>query len=231
MKIGIIGAGMIGGTLTRRLTELGHEVRVANSRDPETLSDLAEETGATPVWVSEVPEGVDLIVVTIPTKNVPDLPDDLFDDVPDEVPVVDTCNYYPRERDGRIEQIEEEMSESRWVEKQIGHPVIKAFNNIYYESLMNKGRPEGAEDRVALPVAGDDEETKAVVCELVDELGFDPIDAGGLDESWRQQPGTPVYTTDLDADGVRDALGEAGPERPLEFTATDDSPGTFENPA
>jgi predicted dinucleotide-binding enzyme len=231
MTIGIIGAGMIGGTLTRRLTELGHDVQVANSRDPETLEDLAEETGATPVWAEEAPDGADLVVVTIPEANVPDLPDDLLDDVSDDVPVVDTGNYYPRERDGRIEPIEEGMPESRWVEQQLGHPVIKAFNNIYFISLRDKGRPEDADDRIALPVAGDDEETKAIVCDLVDELGFDPVDAGGLDESWRQQPGTPVYVADLDAGGVREALDEATPERPDDFTATDESPGTFENPA
>lgn len=231
MKVGIIGAGMIGGTLTRRLTELGHEVRVANSRAPETLDDLAEETGATPVWAGEVPEGADLIIVTIPEANVPALPDDLLDDVPDEVPVVDTGNYYPRERDGRIAPIEERMPESRWVEQQLGHPVIKAFNNIYFESLRDEGQSADADDRIALPVAGDDEEAKAVVFDLIDELGFDPVDAGGLDESWRQQPGTPVYTADLDADGVREALAEASPERPEDFTATDDSPGTFTDPA
>ena len=231
MKVGIIGAGMIGGTLTRRLTELGHEVRVANSRAPETLDDLAEETGATPVWAGEVPEGADLIIVTIPEANVPALPDDLLDDVPDEVPVVDTGNYYPRERDGRIAPIEERMPESRWVEQQLGHPVIKAFNNIYFESLRDEGQSADADDRIALPVAGDDEEAKAVVFDLIDELGFDPVDAGGLDESWRQQPGTPVYTADLDADGVREALVEASPERPEDFTATDDSPGTFTDPA
>ena len=231
MKVGIIGAGMIGGTLTRRLTELGHEVRVANSRAPETLDDLAEETGATPVWAEEVPEGADLIIVTIPEANVPALPDDLLDDVPDEVPVVDTGNYYPRERDGRIAPIEERMPESQWVEQQLGHPVIKAFNNIYFESLRDEGQSADADDRIALPVAGDDEEAKAVVFDLIDELGFDPVDAGGLDESWRQQPGTPVYTADLDADGVREALAEASPERPEDFTATDDSPGTFTDPA
>ncbi|MEF8817659.1 NADPH-dependent F420 reductase [Salinibacter sp.] len=231
MTIGIIGAGMIGSTLTRRLTELGHEVRVANSRAPDTLGELAEETGATPVWAEEVPKGADLIIVTIPEANVPDLPDGLLGDVPDEVPVVDTGNYYPRERDGRIGPIEEGMPESRWVEQQLGRPVIKAFNNIYFESLRDNGRPAGADDRIALPVAGDDPETKAVVCDLIDELGFDPIDAGGLDESWRQQPGTPAYTADLDAEGVREALADASPERPTGFTATDDSPGTFADPA
>ncbi len=231
MKIGIIGAGQIGGTLTRRLTELGHEVSVANSRGPETLTDLAEETGATPVHTREAARAGELVVVTIPEAAVQDLPEDLFKGVPDDVVVVDTGNYYPRERDGRIEEIENGTPESRWVERRLGRPVIKAFNNIRASHLMELGRPAGDPERIALPVAGDDPEAKAVVMRLVDELGFDPIDAGELDESWRQQPGTPVYVADLDAEGVRRALREASPERPAEFRGTEDSPGSFRNPA
>src|SRR5260221_1938957 len=131
MKIGIIGAGQIGGTLTRRLTSLGHKVFVANSRGPETLSDLAAETGATAVAVREACRGVGLIVVTIPQKNIPNLPAGLFADTPDRLVVVDTGNYYPRQRDGRIEAIEAGLPESRWGEQQVGRPVVKAFNNIY----------------------------------------------------------------------------------------------------
>src|SRR5262249_6771339 len=131
MKIGIIGAGQIGGTLTRRLTALGHKVVVANSRGPETLADLAAQTGATAVPVRDAVRGVDLVVVTIPEKRIPSLPTGLFADVDKSVVVVDTGNYYPRQRDGRIDGIEAGMPESRWVEQQLGHPVIKAFNNIY----------------------------------------------------------------------------------------------------
>ena len=231
MKIGMIGAGQIGGTLTRRLTELGHEVFVANSRGPETLTELAEETGATPVHAREAARSGEVVVVTIPEASVRDLPDDLFEGVPDDVVVVDTGNYYPRERDGRIREIEEGMPESRWVERELGRPVVKAFNNIRASHLMSMGKPAGDPDRIGLPVAGDDPEAKAVVMRLIDELGFDPVDAGELDESWRQQPGTPVYVTDLDADGVRRALEEASPERPPEFRATAESPGSFRQPA
>lgn len=231
MKIGIIGAGQIGGTLTRRFSELGHEVSVANSRGPETLRGLAEETGATPVTAREAARAGEVVIVTIPQANIRDLPDDLFEGVPDDVVVVDTGNYYPRERDGRIEPIEEGLPESRWVADQLGRPVIKAFNNIYAKHLMELGRPAGHPDRIALPVAGDDPEAKAVVLDLIDELGFDGVDAGGLDESWRQQPGTPVYVEDLDAEGVRRALAEASPERTEQWRATDESPGTFANPA
>jgi 8-hydroxy-5-deazaflavin:NADPH oxidoreductase len=230
MKIGIIGAGQIGGTLTRRLTALGHEVLVANSRGPQSLSELASETGATAVSVPEAVRGADLVVVTIPEKNIPDLPTGLFAATPDRVVVVDTGNYYPRQRDGRIEAIETGLPESKWVAQQLGRPVIKAFNNIYAKHLLELGRPRGAPDRIALPVSGDDDAARAIVLKLVDELGFDGVDAGGLDESWRQQPGTPVYTEDFDAEGVRRALSEARKERTAEWRATTNSPGSFTAP-
>ncbi len=231
MKIGIIGAGQIGGVLTRRLTALGHKVFVANSRGPETLSGLAAETGATAVSAAEAARSGELVVVTIPLKDVPKLSRGLFAGVPDSVVVVDTCNYYPRKRDGRIEAIEAGLPESRWVEQQLGRPVIKAFNNIFAEHLLKLGKPTGAPGRIALPIAGDNPAAKAVVLRLVDELGFDPIDAGGLDDSWKQQPGTPVYTKDHDAAGVVRALSEAKKERQPEWFATPASPGTFQKPA
>jgi predicted dinucleotide-binding enzyme len=220
MKIGIIGAGQIGGTLTRRLTALGHKVAVANSRGPETLKDLAAETGATAVPVRDAVRDADLVVVTIPEKNIPKLPKDLFAKADKKLAVVDTGNYYPRQRDGRIAGIEAGSTESRWVEQQLGHPVIKAFNNIYARHLLEKGKPAGTTGRIALPVAGDNAAAKAVVLKLVDELGFDAVDAGGLDESWRQQPGSPVYAKDFDAAGVRRALAAAKPDRTEEWRAT-----------
>ena len=220
MKIGIIGAGHIGGTLTRRLTALGHDVYVANSRGPDTLRDLAAETGAKAVTVKEAARsGTDLVIVTIPMKSIPGLPRDLLAGTPEDTPIVDTGNYYPQQRDGRIEGIEEGTTESLWVSKQLGRPVVKAFNNIYAGHLLKKGQPAGTPGRIALPVAGDDERAKAIVLKLVDELGFDAVDAGGLDESWRQQPGTPVYAADFDAEGVREALSKASKERKPEWRA------------
>lgn len=219
MKIGIIGAGHIGGTLTRRFSALGHKVFVANSRGPESLKDLAAETGATPVSVEEAARSGEVVVVTIPMKNIPELPRDLFKGVPGNVVVIDTNNYYPQQRDGRIDAIENGMVESRWVEQQLGRPVVKAFNNIYADHLLRKGKTAGTVGRIALPVSGDDQRSKEIVLRLVDELGFDPVDSGGLDESWRQQPATPVYATDREAEGVRQALSEASKERTPEFKA------------
>jgi 8-hydroxy-5-deazaflavin:NADPH oxidoreductase len=169
--------------------------------------------------------------VTIPQAKVPNLPKDLFAGVPASVPVVDTGNYYPQQRDGRIDGIEDGLPESRWVERQIGRPVVKAFNNIYALHLRDQGKPAGAAGRIALPVAGDDPQAKAVVMKLIDELGFDAVDAGGIDESWRQQPATPVYTADLDAAGVRDGLERADPLRKPAWRATARSPGNFDHPA
>ena len=231
MKIGIIGAGNIGGALTRRLTQLGHQVFVANSRGPASLAGLAKETGAKAVTVAEAARAGEVVVVTIPEAKIRDLPKDLFSGVPENVVVIDTGNYYPRERDGRIEEIEAGMPESRWVEHQLGRAVIKTFNNIYAQHLLEKGSPAGTPGRIALPVSGDDARAKQVVMRLVDELGFEAVDAGGLDDSWRHQPGTPVYATDFDADGVRRGLADAKRERTPQWRATDKSPGTFDRPA
>lgn len=228
LKIGMIGAGNIGSTLTRHFTRLGHDVLVANSRGPESLAELARETGAKPVTVTEATRGRDLVVVTIPEAKVPELPSGLFENASPDLIVIDTGNYYPRERDGKIDGIENGLTESRWVQQQLGHPVIKVFNNIYAEHLAKKGKPQGAPGRIALPVSGDDPEAKTVVMELVNDIGFDAVDAGGLDESWRQQPGTPVYATDFDAAGVRQALAQATPERKPEWRATPESPSARE---
>jgi|SRR5215469_3294406 len=131
--------------------------------------------------------------------------------VPKDTVVVDTGNYCPRQRDGRVTEIEAGLPESRWVEQKIGHPVVKAFNNIYVyaKHLNDLGRPKGAADRIALPIAGRQSQSEGIVLRLVDELGFDGVDASRLDESWRQQPGTSVCAQDFDAAGVHRALEQA----------------------
>ena len=231
MKIGIIGAGNIGRVLALRWVEHGHEVLIGNSRGPDTLGEVARETGAKPAELADVVRGAAVIVVTIPEKKVLDLPAGLFDDVPDTTVVIDTGNYYPRERDGRIEGIESGMMESAWVSQQVGRPVIKVFNNIYADHLRNLGKPEGTPGRIALPVSGDNADAKAVVIQLVNEVGFDAVDNGGIDDSWRHQPGTPVYTKDFDQEGVKSALQKAERTRTPQWTATDKSPGNFDHPA
>jgi predicted dinucleotide-binding enzyme len=219
MKIGIIGAGSMGGTLARRFASLGHHVSMANSRGPETLAELATETGAVPVPILEAGRDADVMIIAIPEKNIPDLPEGLLDSLPEGGVLIDSGNYAPQQRDGRIDELENGVIESRWVEAHLGHAVIKAFNNVRPPSLLNLAKPAATPGRVALPVAGDDARAKAVVIDLIDQLGFDGIDAGGLDESWRQQPGTPVYCTDLDLEDAEKALAAASPVRPAEWRA------------
>jgi len=219
MRVGVVGAGSMGRTLAGHLVTLGHEVAIANSRGPETLAGLASEIGATAVSVVDAVKAVAVVIIAIPTKAVADLPQALFANVPDSVVVIDVGNYHPELRDGRIDAIDRGMLDSQWVAQQIGHPVIKAFNNILARSLLEKGAPRGTRGRIALSVAGDSADAKATVLRLVDDLGFDAVDGGDLDNSWRQQPGTPAYCRDLDAVALRRALAEPDRSRIAEYRA------------
>jgi len=208
MRIGIIGTGNIGTTLIRKLTRAGHAVQMANSRGPETLGELAEETGAQAVTAPEAAQGVDVVILSIPLNRLSRMKA-LLAQLPDGVVVADTSNYYPH-RDGNIPALDRgDQTESEWVSQQIGHPVIKAWNNVLAGTFADKGLPPGAEGRIALSVAGDNPAAKQTVLSLVEDTGFDAIDGGSLAESWRQQPGTPGYCTDLTADELRRALAAA----------------------
>jgi predicted dinucleotide-binding enzyme len=213
MKIGIIGTGNIGGTLARKFKAAGHDIRVANSRGINGVRAFAEEIGAEPVDIRGAVEGADVIVLSIPLPALSALPADLFAAVPGSVPVVDTSNYYPGLRDPNIAEIDQGMTESVWVSKQIGHPVIKAFNNILAYTLAELGSAQGTPGRLAAAVAGDDPKAKETVMSLVNQAGFDPVDGGSLEESWRQQPCTPGYCCDYDADTLRKALLTASKEQ------------------
>lgn len=222
MKIGIIGAGQIGGTLTRRLAALGHDVTVSNSRDPETLAELAAETGAKAVWNTDAAQDADLVIVSIPQKNTPDLPSTIVESAKPGAPIIETNNYYPQQRDGLIAEIEAGTPESVWVAGYLGSraaDVVKVFNGIWWKHLLENGVPAGTPGRIALPIAGADGAGKKLVFDVVDELGFDPVDGGDLSESWRQQPGTPVYGKDYDVEATKKALAEATTERTAEWRA------------
>lgn len=219
MKIGIIGSGYIGTALVRHLTKLGHDVMIANSRGPETLSNIAAETGATAVTAEQAATAEDLVIVTIPEKSVPELPIAALS--ASKATIIDTGNYYPS-RDGELKEIVDGMPDSAWVASVIGHPVIKAFNNIYAQSLAEKGKPAGTPNRIALSVAGDDDQQKKLVMELIDAMGFDPIDCGSLSDSWKQQPGTPAYCNDLDKEALQAALDQADDNKREEYRAEAD---------
>jgi predicted dinucleotide-binding enzyme len=223
MRIGVIGAGSMGGTIARHLAKCGHHVSIANSRGPASLTALAAEIGATPVSVVYAAQAGEIVILAIPTKAVADLPSALFANSPGRAVVIDIGNYHPELRDGRIDAIDRGMLDSQWVAQQIGRPVIKAFNNIFAKSLLEKGVRTGTTGRIALPVAGDSLDAKAAVFRLVDELGFDPVDGGDLDNSWRQQPGTPAYCRDLGVAALRRALAEADRSRIAEYRAEEEA--------
>lgn len=184
--------GMIGGTLARLATAAGLDVVLSNSRGPGTLSELVTELGhharaATP---AEAAQAGDLVVATIPLGSYAELPADALAGKT----VIDTMNYYPQ-RDGRIPELDaDQLTSSELVRRHLAaSQVVKAFNNIAFMSLATSARPTGAHDRSALPIAGDDSTAKADVAELLDILGYDAVDLGGLADSWRSEPNTPVY--------------------------------------
>jgi predicted dinucleotide-binding enzyme len=209
MKIGILGVGHIGKTLARKLAAAGHEVKVANSRGPETIAADALTTGARAVTASQAVENVDVVILSIPLNRLSDVAP-LIAKLPAETVVMDTSNYYPQ-RDGKIDALEADDVESVWVTKQLGRPIVKAWNSIFADSFAKKGKPPGVPDRIALPVAADRQRDRTIGMQLVEDTGFDAFDAGELAESWRQQPGAPCYCTDLIRAELPAAL--AGAER------------------
>src|SRR6266550_4426749 len=192
MNIGLIGPGDIGSVIVRKLRDAGYSVKMANERGPESLKDLAAKTGAIPVSIEQVVQDVDILFIVLPQKAIPELPKGLLNKAKKETIVIDVGNYYPF-RDGRIDEIENGLTESVWVERQVGRPVVKVLNTIPSKALMAAGRPAGSRDRVALPISGDNTKAKEIVAQLIDRIGFDSVDAGTIAESWRQQPGSPVY--------------------------------------
>jgi predicted dinucleotide-binding enzyme len=193
MNIGIIGSGSMGSSLATKLVKLRHNVSIANSRGPDSLKQFADDIGARASTVEDAVKNKNVVIVSIPQKNIPDLEKKFFARLPGETVVIDTGNYYPGLRDGTIYALEESGIDSLWVQEQLGVPVIKAFNSILAESILHLGKPKGVDDRVALAVSGDDRRAKQIIFTLADELGFDPFDVGPIGQSWKQQPGSPVY--------------------------------------
>ena len=206
MKIGIIGTGAIGGTIAKKMAEAGHSVKI-NSDNANKLNERAEELGVKAANKKDVVNDVDVIILSVPTIAIPTLPKDLFADVPEHVIVVDTSNYYPF-RDADIEEIKNGKVESIWVSEQLGRPVVKAFNNLLAETLISGGKKADAEDRIAMAIAGDDPQAKKVIATLINDAGYDVVDSGKLSESWRHQPGTPAYCTELNAEELKQALSD-----------------------
>jgi len=212
MNIGIIGSGEMGSCLASKFVKLGHTVSIANSRGPASLKQLTEDIGAAAATVEEATKNKRVIIVAIPQKNVQDLPKKLFKDLPEDVVVLDTGNYYPSLRDGAIPALDQGGIDSLWVQEQSGIPVVKVFNSILATSLKVMGRTRGEKSRIALAVSGDDTKAKEVVFRLVEELGFDPFDVGNISQSWKQQPGSSIYCRDINLEELKKRVDTMGAE-------------------
>jgi 8-hydroxy-5-deazaflavin:NADPH oxidoreductase len=206
--IGLIGAGHIGSQIARLAVAHGYNVVISNSRGPETLSDLVKELGpnARAATVVDAARAGDIVVVTIPLKSIRSVPvEPLIGKV-----VIDTNNYYP-ERDGHIPELDNESTTtSELLQSRLPQSkVVKAFNHIYAAQLTTDGRPAGTKNRRALVIAGDDPAAKAVVANLLDQFGFDAVDAGPLKEGWRIQRDTPGYGPRRNAEELKRDLAAA----------------------
>ncbi|HSU26691.1 MAG TPA: NAD(P)-binding domain-containing protein [Pyrinomonadaceae bacterium] len=200
MKIGIIGAGHIGGNAARLFVKAGHQVAISNSRGPQTLADLVEELGdnAEAVNIEDAIDFGDVIFVSIPLGRIEELPTEGFDGKI----VVDSNNYYP-ERDGQIAALDDgKTTSSELLARHLrGARLVKGFNTIWFEHLRTQGDTGlPLEKRRAIFIAGDDSEAKAVVANLIEDIGFAAVDTGFLHEGGlSQQPGTPIYNQELTA--------------------------------
>jgi predicted dinucleotide-binding enzyme len=211
MKIGILGTGNIGKTLVTRLSQAGHDVKVANSRGPDTIDPELLASGARAATTEDALVDVEVVILSIPLNRLSSIAT-LVSGLPEDTVVIDTSNYYPF-RDEKIEAIEQGQVESLWVTEQLGRRVVKAWNAIGSASLAKKAKPAGAADRIAIPVAADHDRDREVTMSLVNDTGLDAVDAGPLADSWRQQPGAPVYCTDLSRAEVGPALHAAERDR------------------
>jgi len=211
MKIGILGTGHIGTTLVTKLSQAGHDVKVANSRGPETIETGILRHGARAVTSAEAVKDVDVVIMSTPLGAIPGIAP-MIKALPEDVVVIDTSNYYPG-RDGKIDAIEAGTAESLWVAGQLGRPIAKAWNAITSASFAEKGAPAGAPGRIAIPVAADGDRAREVALALVEDTGLDAVYSGTLAESWRQQPGAPCYCTDLSAEEIPSALASTERER------------------
>ncbi|MDB5114637.1 MAG: oxidoreductase [Mucilaginibacter sp.] len=210
MDIGIIGAGELGSLLASKFVKLGHNVSIANSRGPASLKQLAGEIGAEATTVEEVTKNKEVIIVSLPQKSIRALPKDLFEQTRADVVVIETGNYYPTIRDGAIPALDQSGIDSLWVQEQLGFPIVKVFNSILATSIKDLGRPKGENDRIAIAVSGDSPKSKAVVFQLVDELGFDSFDIGTIAQSWKQQPGSSIYCRDIDLGELKKRVNAMG---------------------
>ncbi len=211
MKIGIIGAGNIGGNAARLFAKAGHRIAIANSRGPETLTDLVNEIGgnAKAVTVDEAAKFGEIVFVSIPLGKYQELPAAAFEGKI----VIDSNNYYP-DRDGQINELDsnEKTSSELLAEHLTGARIVKAFNTIWFEHLKTQGNTDlPIENRRVIFVAGDDSEAKKAVSNLIEEIGFAAYDTGNLREGGKnQEPNTAIYNQTLTVAEAAAILGSEG---------------------
>ncbi len=208
MQIGIICSGNIGGNAARLFARAGHHVRIANSRGPESLRSLVAEIGPNAEATSpqDAVDASDVVLIAIPwTKR-----EEALGEIEgwDEKIVIDAMNAYTE--DFEIDDLGAKTS-TEFIRALVpGARVVKAFNTMFYKRLAADGKPKGESGRLAIAVASDDDAAKRVVMDLIDEIGFDPVDNGGLVEGGRrQQPGSPIYNQPLGAKEMRSQLTRA----------------------
>jgi len=211
MKIGILGTGFMGKHLARKLAASGHAVKAANSRGPDTIEAEVLETGALAATAEDAVRDAEVVILAMPHPGHEKIRG-LISALPDATVVIDISNYFPG-RDPVNRELESGKAESAFVRDYFGRPIAKAWNSIGMASFETKGQLKGQPGRVALPVATDRAHDRDVAMALVEDTGFDAFDAGTLAESWRQQPGSPVYITDLTYDELAPALASAERER------------------
>ncbi|KAL7941456.1 hypothetical protein V8C42DRAFT_335185 [Trichoderma barbatum] len=194
-QIAIIGAGVVGIALAKQLIHVGNSVSISNSRGPDSLYEVERTTGAKAKEIKQAVSEADIVILAVPMSGILPLQPVLQASIRHGTILIDICNYYPS-RDKNIQLLDEGMAESVWMSKTLSFPVTKALNNIIALNIAHSAKPKGSSNRVALPVAGDDDTSVAVVMELVEAMGFDAYNAGRLANSWRQQPGQPAYCTE-----------------------------------
>lgn len=209
MNFGIIGVGNIGSILSDKLYEAGHQVKVADARAIGRLEGKSYSGKA--VEIAEVIKDIDILIISIPIAVIPKIKS-IIQKVDAHVPIIDTSNYYPA-RDNKITTIENGMTESVWVSKQLDREIVKTFNNLLAHTLKHKGQPDKTPGRVATTIAGNNDTQKDIVKHIINQLGFDYVDTGNLENSWRQQPGTPAYCTELTKEELKQALEQADKEK------------------
>lgn len=205
---GIIGAGHIGSQVARAVLGLGHDVVIANSRGPETLSDLIAELGphARAATAEDAAAAAEVAVVTVPLRAISEVP---VQPLAGKI-VLDTCNYY-WERDGHIPALDEgETTTSGMVQQHLPTAkVVKAFNSIAAAQITTDGTPPGTPDRRALATSSDYPEAVQFVTDLYDALGFDTVDVSPLSESWRIERGRPAHVGRQDREELHANLAKA----------------------